>query len=388
MRRIVAVTGAGSDYGIYRSVFQAIEQSPHLELSLIVCGMHLSAEYGMTVSEIERDGFSIVERLNTLLSSDTPQGIAKSMGLGLLALADAFGRSKPDLLIVLGDRYEMFAAVSAAVPFGIPIVHIHGGEATHGLIDEAFRHAMTKMSHLHFASTKEYANRIIQMGEESWRVTVSGAPALDQIFQGPMMDKENLEAFLDMSLDIAPILVTHHPTTLIFKEAERHTRILFDALTKTGKPLIVTYPNADTASRGVLKIIKDYVKSNCNARMFKHLGIKRYFSLLPYVAAMAGNSSSGIIEAASFELPVVNVGERQSGRVHARNVINTPYEIAAIDSALSQALSQEFKESLKGIKNPYGDGTAAPRIVRVLEETKIDSALIIKRFNDIPSQKF
>jgi UDP-hydrolysing UDP-N-acetyl-D-glucosamine 2-epimerase len=382
MTFVGVVTGARSDYGIYRSVLRGIAASDRLRLGLFVCGMHLSPEFGLTVGEIEAEGHPILERVETLLSSDSPQGVAASMGLGVLGFARAFSRNRPDILLVLGDRYEMFAAAAAAVPFGIPLAHIHGGEATYGVIDEAFRHALTKMSHLHFASTAAYAARIARMGEEPWRITVSGAPALDSIAVLSPLSREELERDLDCDLGAGPILVTNHPTTLECGPCREQTATLLEALARTGRPLIITYPNADTASRDVLDTIRAFVAATPRARLFTSLGARRYFSLLPHVAAMAGNSSSGIIEAASFALPVVNLGSRQDGRIRAENVIDAPYARPAIDQALEKALDPAFRDSLRGMANPYGDGRAAERIVHVLENAPSRDRLLFKKFHE------
>lgn len=385
MRTVGVVTVARSDYGIYQPVLRAIHDDPELQLLLYVSGMHLSPEFGMTVEAIEKDGFPIEERIETLLSSDTPQGIAKSIGLGAMGFGQAFARRRPDLLVVLGDRFEMLAAVVAALPFTIPIAHIHGGEATEGAIDEAIRHSITKMSHLHFVATEAYGRRVIQMGEEPWRVVVSGAPALDHIHSLPLLSREELTAVIGVSLDPPPLLVTFHPVTLEYGDTRWQVTELLAALAQTDFPVVFTYPNADTAGRLIIEAIEEFARSRANARAIPNLGTRSYYSLMKYAAAMVGNSSSGIIEAASFGLPAVNIGNRQKGRLHGPNVIHSTYERDAILGAIRTATDPGFRAGLVGLRNPYGDGKAAQRVVQVLRQVSLDRKLIVKPFYDLGS---
>lgn len=380
MRTIGVVTVARSDYGIYRPVLRRIQADPDLRLLLFAGGMHLSPEFGLTVQVIEQDGFEIAERVEMLLSSDTPEGIAKSTGLGVIGFAQAYARQRPDILLVLGDRFDMYAAVVAALPFKIPLAHIAGGESTEGLIDEPIRHSITKMSHLHFPSTEFYARRIVQMGEEPWRVTVSGAPGLDNLGQIRLLSLQQLKEQFNVDLSEPALLVTFHPVTLEYENTGSHVTELLAALKKTGLRLIFTYPNADTHGRIIIDMIDRFVSEYPRASAVVNLGTQAYFSVMSHAAAMVGNSSSGIIEAASFSLPVVNIGSRQRGRVHDRNVIDTGYSRDEISKAIGQALSPGFRRSLAGLVNPYGDGHAAERIMPVLKEVKLDDRLLLKRF--------
>lgn len=382
MRTIGVVTTARADYSIYRPVLSAITNTSDLHLQLIVAGMHLSPEFGMTVRDIKADGFTVAERIEMLLSSDSPEGIAKSVGLGIISYAHIFARTPPDILMLLGDRFEMYAAAVASLPFTLPIAHLHGGESTEGLIDEPIRHSLTKMSHLHFASTEPYRHRIIQMGEEPWRVTVSGAPALDNLRTLKFLPRAELEPYIGMALDPPPLLVTVHPVTLEYTDTHHHIEEVLTALDAVSEPVVFTYPNADTAGRVIIQAIDHFVANHSYARAVVNLGTEAYFSLMNYAQAMVGNSSSGIIEAASFALPVVNIGNRQRGRIHSSNVLNTPYDHTAIEQCIRQALAPTFRKELVGMQNPYGDGHAAERIVQVLQTIPLDN-LLHKRFHNI-----
>ncbi|MBN1122997.1 MAG: UDP-N-acetylglucosamine 2-epimerase (hydrolyzing) [Anaerolineae bacterium] len=382
MRTIGVVTTSRADYGIYRPLLRAIVEDPALELYLLVSGTHLSPEFGRTVEAIEAEGFEIGDRIEMLLSSDTPEAIAKSTGLGMIGFAQSFARRQPDLLVVLGDRFEMFAAAAAAMPFVMPIAHLHGGESTEGLIDEPIRHSITKMSHLHFTATEAYARRVRQMGEEPWRVTVSGALSLDNLNQIDMLTPGQLEDRYSFDLSEPPLLVTFHPVTLEYAQTDQHIAALLSALDDSGKPVIFTYPNADTAGRRIIKAIDRYVDEHRTAWAVDNLGTQGYFSLMTHAAAMVGNSSSGIIEAASFKLPVVNIGNRQRGRVHDRNVIDVATTREAIRDGIKQAASDEFHAGLVDLVNPYGDGTAAEKIVSRLKSVELNDELLLKRFYD------
>ncbi len=380
MRTIGVVTVARSDYGIYLPVLKAIKKDPELRLYLIVAGMHLSPEFGLTIQAIEKDGFEIGDRIEMLLSSDSPEGVAKSMGLGTIGFAQSYGRFCPDILLVLGDRFEMLAGVVAALPFKIPVAHIHGGEITEGAIDDAIRHSITKMSHLHFASTEAYAKRIMQMGEEPWRVTVSGAPSLDNINQVSLLGFQQLEKEYHVNLESPFLLVTYHPVTLEYEETEFQIQEILKALAKTNMQVIFTYPNADTQGRLILEKINKFLTEYHKAQLIGNLGTQAYFSLMNLAAAMVGNSSSGIIEAASFKLPVVNIGNRQKGRVHGENVINVGYDCEGIFQGINKAISPQFRDSLTNLVNPYGEGKAAIRIIENLKQTNLNQNLIIKKF--------
>lgn len=380
MRTIGVVTGSRSDYGILLPLLRAISNEPSLKLSLFVTGMHLSPEFGLTVKLIEADGFRIGERIEALLASDTPEGITKSMGLGTIGFAQAYVRTRPDLLVVLGDRFEVHAAAVAALPFKIPIAHVHGGESTEGAFDDALRHSMTKLSHLHFTATQEYAQRVIQMGEEPWRVTVCGALGLDNLRVMKLLSRDELEARIGLSLEQPPLLATFHPVTLEYEETERHVHELLEALRRFNLPMVFTFSNADTSGRLVIQKIKEFVTDRPSARLVDNLGVQAYFSLMAVAAAMVGNSSSGIIEAMSFGLPVVNIGTRQAGRIRPKNVIDVGHSCEEIIAGLRQALAPESRSILYGAVNPYGDGHAAERIVARLKEAPLDARLLEKRF--------
>jgi UDP-hydrolysing UDP-N-acetyl-D-glucosamine 2-epimerase len=336
------------------------------------------------VSEIEADGFNVVERLNTLTDDDTPSGIARSMGNGLRQFGEAYARSELDILLVLGDRYEMFAAAAAAVPYNIPIAHIHGGELTEGAIDDAFRHAITKMSTFHFAATQAYAVRIQQMGEPKDRIFVSGAPGLQNIPYMAQLDLEQLQELVGIPLEQSPIVVTFHPITREVGDAKWQTNQLIAALTNLERPIVITFPNADTERNAIIDILEDFSASSSKASLIRSLGTQGYFSLMRHSAAMVGNSSSGIIEAASFELPVVNIGTRQLGRLRGANVIDCTHEAPAIIDAINRALSDDFREKIRGMTNPYESEDAAGFIAGHLESLPIDRDIIKKSFVDIP----
>ena len=382
MRTTGVVTVARSDFGMYVPVLHCIQADPDLKLHLIVSGMHLAPEFGSTVKDIESDGFEIGQRVEMLLSSDTPEGVAKSMGLGVIGYAQAYARVRPDILVVLGDRFEMHAAALAALPFKIPIAHIHGGELTQGAMDDALRHSMTKLSHLHFVSTEEYAQRVRQLGEEPWRITVSGSPSLDNLHSVTLLTVLELEARYGLRLEPSPLLVTFHPVTLEYEQTEWHMQELLAALDSSGMPVIFTQPNADTNGRRAAQMAQEFVQTHSSAWMVDNLGTTAYFSLMSLAAAMVGNSSSGIIEAPSFGLPVVNIGTRQRGRVRGANVIQVGYCREAILNGIQKALQPEFRNSLKGRSNPYGDGRASAKIVERLKSVELDHRLIMKSFCD------
>jgi UDP-N-acetylglucosamine 2-epimerase (non-hydrolysing)/GDP/UDP-N,N'-diacetylbacillosamine 2-epimerase (hydrolysing) len=385
MRTIAAVTVARSDYGVYLPVLRRIVAEPELRLTVLVSGMHLSPDFGLTVRAIEEDGFEISDRIEMLLAADTPSAIARSMGLGVIGFAQSYARQRPDILLVLGDRFEMFAAALAALPFKIPVAHIHGGEVTEGAIDDSLRHSMTKLSHLHFVATTEYAQRVTQLGEEPWRITISGAPSLDNLQTVRILTRDELETRFGLQqLDQKPLLVTFHPVTLEYEQAEWQTLELLAALEDQGLPVVFTLPNADTNGRVMIQLIEKYVRAHPSAQMVANLGTQGYFSVMTWAAAMVGNSSSGIVEALSFQLPVVNIGTRQKGRVRAANVIDVGYGRAEIVNGIRQAVSSEFRSRLDQLKNPYGEGQAADAIVKRLADVQLDERLIVKRFVDQP----
>ncbi|MHB8799689.1 MAG: UDP-N-acetylglucosamine 2-epimerase [Thermoanaerobaculia bacterium] len=385
MRTVGAVTVARSDYGIYRPVFRAIEATPGLSLRLFVSGAHLSPEFGMTVGDIEKDGFEIEARVDSLLSSDSPGAIARSLGLGVIGFSQAFERWRPDLLLVLGDRFDMLAAALAALPFRIPVAHLHGGERTAGAMDDAFRHAMTKLSHLHFVATEEYGRRVAQLGEEPWRISVTGSPAIDNLAGFEPMPPAELAGRFGLDVSRPFLLVTFHPVTLEPEDrAEAQAQELFVALRDSGWPAVVTMPNADTRGRAVRAVIREIAQACPQLQVVETLGTRGYFSALARASAMVGNSSSGIVEAASFRLPVVNVGRRQEGRERGANVIDVPCDSASIRAAIERATAEAFSRSLDGLANPFGDGTASSRIAKRLAEVELNEGLIVKGFVDWP----
>jgi UDP-hydrolysing UDP-N-acetyl-D-glucosamine 2-epimerase len=382
-RTIAVVTGSRADYGLLRPVLRAIEDAPGLVLRLLVCGAHLSPRFGMTVGNIEADGFTIAERLDILAGTDTPNEIAQSTANAVSAFARAFERSRPDLLVLLGDRYEMLSAAIAALPFAIPIAHIHGGELTEGAIDEAARHSLTKLSHVHFVTTEAYRRRVIQLGEQPDRVFVSGAPGLDNLRAIAPTPVAELSRKFGIAFDPAPLLVTFHSETLEVPRMAEHLAALMEALASAARPVVFTYPCADTAARQIVEAIEAFVAARSDAIVVKNLDTADYFGMMAAAAAMVGNSSSGIIEAPSFHLPVVNIGNRQRGRLRAANVIDCAPEQAAIGAAIARAVDPGFRKTIGAAANPYGDGRAAERIVAVLRGLTLDAALVAKRFYDI-----
>lgn len=387
MRKIAVVTGTRAEYGLLYWIIRGIHEDPELELQLIVTGMHLSPEFGLTVKEIEKDGFPIADRVEMLLSSDTETAIATSMGLGMIGFAKAYEKLKPDILIVLGDRFEILSAIATAVPFRIPVAHISGGETTIGAMDELFRHAITKMSHIHFPSTKTYANRIIQMGELPKNVFCFGSPGLDNIYKLNLLNKKTLYKELELSR-VKTGVVTYHPVTLEEGTAESQVSELLQALRNFSDIYwVFTLPNADTGGRVIIRLINNFVTNNPDkGKAFTSLGQLMYLSLLKYATVIVGNSSSGLTEAPSFELPVVNIGDRQRGRIRGQNVIDvTECKRKPIINSIRKALSPDFKNSLKGMENPYGKENVSGKIVKVLKEIQLDESLVKKKFCDILS---
>lgn len=380
MRNITAISVGRSDYGIYLPIFRKLQKDKRCHFNILISGMHLSSEFGMTVKMVEADDFQIAGRIESLLSSDTPAGICKSIGLGVVGFAEYFSRKCPDLLVVLGDRFEMYAAALAALPFRIPIAHIHGGEITKGAMDDVLRHSMTKLSHLHFVSTKDYARRVTQMGEEPWRVQVCGAPSLDNLRSVKPLSKKDLFIRYQIAFE-KPLLVTFHPVTLEPEHDLHDVDELLSAIRESGQPAVFTLPNADIHGREITSKIQNYVrKYSQQSCLVNNLGTESYFSLMTHSSAMVGNSSSGIIEAPSFKLPVVNIGNRQSGRIKAGNVIDVTPMKADILRGIRKALTPTFRQRISRLKNPYGDGHAAERIVQRLTTIPLDHKLLIKNF--------
>lgn len=379
MRHICVVTGSRAEYGILSWFLKDLAANPRLGLQLVATGTHLSPEFGMTADQIEQDGLVIARRVEMLLSSDNGVGVAKSMGVGMLGFADAFRELSPDLVVVLGDRFEIFAAVAAAAVARIPIAHIHGGESTEGAIDDVFRHAITKMSHLHFTSTERYRQRVIQMGEHPDRVWNVGAPSLDALQRMRFLEREELEAALGIRLGNRNVLATYHPVTLEDAPVEEQLTALFGALDGLKDTCIIfTAANADMQGRRINSILHRYAaESGGRAHVFGSLGQSRYLSLLRTVDAVVGNSSSGIIEAPSLGTPTVNIGNRQAGRVRAASVIDCAPDRADIGRALGRAIAGLPEECFK---NPYGNGGASRAILEILDRHDSFDRLLGKPF--------
>jgi UDP-N-acetylglucosamine 2-epimerase (non-hydrolysing)/GDP/UDP-N,N'-diacetylbacillosamine 2-epimerase (hydrolysing) len=377
-RKIAVVTTSRADYSHLYWPLHDLAQHPDVELKLIVVGSHLSPEFGNTVGEIENDGFPIADRIECLMSSDSDVGMAKTIGLATLGLADCLGQMRPDAVLLIADRYEMLAPASVALALRIPIAHIEGGEISEGAIDDAVRHALTKMSHLHFTSTVEARARVISLGEEEWRVHRTGAPSLDHLRRSKLFTREQLEGDLRIDLTKPPVVVAYHPVTIV-RNTTQEADALFAALLEVPGQLFFSYPNVDAGSRDLIRRTERFLQQRPDARLFVSLGALRFWSLLRYAHIMIGNSSSGIMEAPSFALPTVNVGMRQQGRERARNILDAAPDRANILAMVAIAQSEHFRRSLKGMQNPYGDGYASERIVGVLTSATLDETLLIKK---------
>jgi len=383
VRKVAVVTGNRAEYGILYWVLKEIQARPLLDLQLLVTGTHLSPEFGLTHQRIEEDGFPIAEKLEILLSADSESAISSSIGLGLISFAKAFERLRPDVVVLLGDRFETLAAAIAALVARIPIAHISGGIRSEGAIDEAIRHSITKMSHLHFTTMEAYRDRVIQLGEQPDRVFVTGTPSLDGIRQMRLLDRPELEQALGAELDSHYLLVVYHPVTLEAQTAGWQMDQLLYALAQSGRKCIFMMPNSDTGGRVIFSKIREYVEQNSSSRVFVNLERELYLNLMRHAAAMVGNSSSGIVEAPSFGLPVLNVGDRQRGRIRAENVIDCGNEPEEIAQALERTLSTAFKDLVMGCVNPHGDGYSSQRIVDLLENVQLGEEVLKKSFFDI-----
>lgn len=381
-RNVCVVTGTRAEYGLLRFLMKEVQSHPRLNLQIIATGMHLSPEFGMTYREIENDGFVIDRKIEMLTSSDSGVGIAKSMGLGMIGFADALAQLNPDIMVVLGDRFEIFAAVSAALVARIPVAHLHGGEATEGLIDEAFRHSITKMSHLHFVAAQEYCDRVIQLGEQPKNVHLVGGLGVDAIKKIKLLGRPELEQSLGFRFGKKNLLITFHPVTLEKNSAKTQMAILLEALQEMKDTvLIFTMPNADTDGRALMEQLKNFTSINDNAHLFTSLGHLRYLSCLQFVDGVVGNSSSGLAEAPTFRKGTINIGDRQKGRLMARSVINCAPNLEDIRGALNTLYSKDFLSDLNGVVNPYGDGGASEKIVEILSTADISGILNKNFFN-------
>lgn len=384
MRKICVVTGTRAEYGLLRWIMQGVKDDPELTLQIIATGMHLSPEFGLTYREIERDGFQINRKVEMLTSSDTPVGIAKSMGLGLIGFADALNELKPSLIVVLGDRFEIFAAVSAALVARIPVAHLHGGETTEGAFDEALRHSITKMSHLHFVAAEEYRQRVIQLGEQPERVFLVGGLGIDNIKRLKLLDRAELEASLDFKLGQKNLLITFHPVTLeAATAADQMAELLTALVALKDTQLIFTMPNADTDGRDLIKMVEQFVAQHSNAHAYTSLGQLRYLSCIAHVDGVVGNSSSGLLEVPSFKKGTINIGDRQRGRLQAASVINCKPIRQSIATALEKLYAPDFQANLSQIRNPYGEGGASEKVVETIKHYAIDD-IVKKVFYDLP----
>lgn len=377
-RKVCVVTGTRAEYGLFYPIMKKMQDSNKLELQLIATTMHLSEEFGNTYKQIEKDGFIIDEKIENLLSSDSKSSIAKSTGLATILLSDAFNRLQPDVLLLLGDRYETHAAATTAMLMNIPIAHIHGGEITEGAVDEQIRHSISKMSYLHFTSTEKYRQRIIQMGEDASRVFVSGAPGIDNIIDLKLLAKSELEENLSWTFGKSSALFTYHPVTLDNSDIHKDIQDMFSAIEDMDLNILFTYANSDDGGRVINQKIEELCQTNpTKYKVVKSLGQLRYLSAMKYVDILIGNTSSGIIEAASFQKPVVNIGDRQKGRLQSGNVIDC--SVKSLDTAIKKAVSEEFIDSCKTVDNIYGNGNAGETILKVLVSEKLSA---VKKFVD------
>lgn len=380
--RIAIVTGTRADYGLVRPVARAIHAEAGWELGLIVTAAHLAREFGMTVEQIDADRLPIVARVPTLEMEDTGLAAARATGRGTIGTAEALDAWRPDLLVVVGDRSEQLAAAQAGLFLGLPMAHLYGGDVTEGAFDDAIRHAITKLAHLHFVSNEEARQRVIQLGESPERVHTVGSPALDEILAGPLLDREALADDLEISLNGRTAVVTFHPATLDPAPAPQQLDAVLGAVADVEPPLtvVITRANADPQGRAVNARIDEWLAEHPAWHAFDALGPERYHSLLRHAAVVIGNSSSGLYEAPSFQVPTVNVGERQRGRLRARSVIDVAVDRQAIRAGIERALQGDWRDTV----NPYGDGRATPRIMAVLRALDDPGALVRKRFHDLP----
>ena len=385
MKKVCVVTGTRAEYGILRPLIKRLKDDEEIQLQLVVTGMHLSPEFGLTYKLIEEDKYKIDEKVEILLSSDTSVGIAKSMGLALISFSEVFNRLKPDLLILLGDRYEIFTIASTALIEKIPIAHIHGGELTEGAIDDAMRHSITKMSYLHFTSTEEYRRRVIQLGENPNRVFNVGAMGIEGIKDATIMKEVELKRELNIDLNKKFVLVTYHPETLNENSIEKEINNLFEALSNFDELNVVfTKGNSDAGGRIINKMIDEYAKKNKDRVVaYTSLGQLRYYNAMKYCSMVIGNSSSGIIEAPSFKVPTINIGNRQKGRIQAKSIINCTADKESIINSINKGLTTEFNEKIKNVINPYEGGESSLKIINIIKDYLFSSKKENKKFYDI-----
>lgn len=386
-RKICVVTGSRAEYGLLYWLMKGIQKTASLELQILVTGMHLSPEFGLTYREIENDGFKINKKVEMILSADTPVAIAKSTGLGMISMADSLVELHPDIMVVLGDRYEILSASMAATFLRIPIAHFHGGEATEGLIDEPIRHSITKMAHLHFVAAKDYKKRVIQLGENPAQVYLVGGLGVDCIKNLFLLKRDELEKQLGFHFGKRNLLITFHPVTLEAASAGNQFLQLLEALNSFPElNLLFSKPNADTEGRVIIDLIDEYVSQNqARAKAFHSLGQVRYLSALQFVDAVIGNSSSGLLEVPTFRKGTINIGDRQRGRLRAVSIIDCSPKKESIQKAIQKIYSPEFQELLKTVKNPYGDGGASEMALKILDTVSLDG-ILKKKFHDVQYQ--
>lgn len=387
-RKICVVTGTRAEFGLLRWLMQEMQHEPELELQVLATGMHLSPEFGLTYREIEQAGFVINAKVEMLLSADTATAVTKSMGLGLISYADAYERLAPDLIVVLGDRFEIFAATAAALIAGIPVAHLHGGETTEGAFDEAIRHSITKMSHLHFVAAEEYRRRVIQLGEQPERVFLVGGLGIDAIKRIKLLDREALEESLGFKFGPRNLLITFHPVTLEgqISSGQQMDELLAALGELDDTHLLFTMPNADTGGRELAAMVNQFAETRQNVRVYTSLGQLRYLSCMKYVDAVVGNSSSGLAEAPSMGIATIDIGDRQKGRLSASSVINCEPTQQSISRALSTVFDPSFRSTLTSTKNPYGCGGASEKIAKIIKNHDLKNLLKKSFFNlDFPA---
>lgn len=387
MKKICVVTGTRAEYGLLSPLIQRIAADDTLKLQLVATGMHLSPEFGMTVDLIEKDGFQLADKVEILLSSDSAIGISKSMGLANISFAETFERLQPDMVVLLGDRYEIFVAASVATIAKIPVAHLHGGETTEGAYDEAFRHSISKMSWLHFTSTEEYRQRVIQLGESPERVFNVGAIGIENIKEMPLMTKDELEDSLNFKLNEPLSLVTYHPVTLEEQSSEQQFKELLNALEEVEGTIIFTKANSDSDGRIINQLIDEFVNTHSERSIaYTSMGQLRYLSAMNITDIVIGNSSSGIIEAPSFNIPTINIGDRQKGRIQAGTILNCEPSKEKILNAITLALSPEFGNKIKDMSNPYGEGQVSQNILNVIKEALNHDISLKKKFHDLENK--
>lgn len=380
MKKVLVVTGTRAEYGLLYWTMKEIEKDDELGLQLIVTGSHLSKKYGYTVEKIKKDGFKIDEEIDMIIDSNRKSSIVKSMGLEMIQMAQAFDRLNPDILLILGDRYETFVAAICAMMMNIPIAHMNGGEVTEGAIDDQIRYAITKIAHIHFVGADVYKERIIKMGEEPWRVYNVGQAGLENIERLKLLEKEEVEEQLGIKFDKKVFLITYHPVTLDVDNTESQVDNLLSAVSNFDARYIFTYPNADFGNQIIIKKINEFAKNNKNANVYYNLGQLRYLSLLKYIDVMIGNSSSGIIEAPFFKLPVINIGNRQDGRLKNKNIIDVGYDKDSIVEGIEKVFyDKTFRKNLNNIENLFGSGSTSFKIVKILKEIKLNKKLLSKK---------